>query len=457
MRFPLRLIALLALAAIVLAAPVVADAKPAKGKAKCALKRKAKCKKANLAKRKIGKVSLAGADLSGANLAGATLTGTDLTGANLRNANLTGATFVGAKLKGADLRGAKVVRTTFRKVDFTGTGAGTAKSMPSPRLLVDALRCLAVVGAGAPFRIAVFASCPGASFAGTTITDAQFLDSDIGGVSFARAKLTEVRFTKSQVEHSDFSSASLTQVTFMGSYVDDSDFGSATCSECFAYNSQFRDANFLGMKDVGWVLSLPIVDRILARGLSGVTTLAFSSTLVTAATISEAGRWGGSAGCAPSCSSANVPIGASVRFAVATASTPGVLTATGGLSCANPGATPSCEGTVTGPVTITFTPLRTVAVTVDPMSIRATIGLITISTVSGGAATEVARCADKASCTAAVADGSVVRIAGTDPAFVVLAKCPGASDWTTEPSPGAGVTCPDLTVTGDVTALFEAS
>ena len=465
MRF--RLISLVVITALaVFAAPALANGSitaPSSKKAKkaCALKKKAKCRKANLAKRKIGKVNLAGADLRNANLSGATLTGTILKGADLRGADLTGTRFVKADLGGVDLRGARLRDTSFKSVNFAAFAGSTRVARASA---FAGLKCLNAIDPEATIgKFILYASCPGADFSGTTISGVFYQDSDLTGVNFGSAAISDTTFgDHTLLNHASLRRAKMSSVAFTSVEAESADFGGVTCVDCRTTNSDFKGSNFLGMTPTAWVRNqlLGDINTLGARGLDGTTSFSFANADVTASSVTEAGYWGGTAQCGSACSSTNVPIGSSLSFDVGTAAGPGLLTATGGLACSAAGAKPSCSGTVTGAVTITFTRVFTVTVHVDQIMGMGPLGEVTISTVSGGVATVVKRCTTATACDVTVVSGSVVRISGSDSAYTVMAQCPGSTEWTPGSSilsPPSVLTCPDYTASADVTATFEAS
>ncbi len=135
-------------------------------------------------------INLAGANLTGANLTLTDMTGADLTGATLVEALMVGTTLNGATLTGADMTGADIRGTQFNNANLDG--AVLFITINSGVIFNDA----SMVGA----TFADLATSDGslvvnASFIGTNLTNARFVNCEIAGGIFALGTLLGADFT----------------------------------------------------------------------------------------------------------------------------------------------------------------------------------------------------------------------------------------------------------------------
>jgi uncharacterized protein YjbI with pentapeptide repeats len=216
----------------------------------------------------LSKTNLAGADLSGAVLAHATLRETCFDGATLEGTNLGAAVIDGASFAGSKLRKAVFGRSKLLSVSFKGADVTDADWLQAELGAVDFEDAIAEqttffpkVKAEIPTK-ATLAEDPlpsdltGCRFPRARLKKANFLYSKLGGVDFTEADLELVTFLAVHADGAIFRKARMLKFhAVMGSSFAGADFGGADLTGAFLRGANLKGANFEGARLDGADLS----------------------------------------------------------------------------------------------------------------------------------------------------------------------------------------------------------
>ena len=206
------------------------------------------------------------ADLSGANLKGANLNGASLSHSNLSNADLTGADLSDADLTEADLSGAKLegailTDTVLMKAKAAGASFKGAKAVGAHFAEMQADGCDFSEG---DFTHSVFSdvSLIKANFSGATLKDAAFDGVKANEAQFTGATMTGFRGG----EGSDFSKAKLDKVNAAGSVWEASTLVEADFGESELGGALFPDSDLTGARLYGANLTRGMLRKTVLKG-----------------------------------------------------------------------------------------------------------------------------------------------------------------------------------------------
>jgi uncharacterized protein YjbI with pentapeptide repeats len=228
--------------------------------------RKANLRKALLEGADLAKTHLAGADLSGAVLAHATLRETCFDGATLVGTNLGASSVDGASFAGANLRQAVFARSRLRSASLRGADLTDADWLEAELGVVDFESAIApdivflpkfpMPKKGAPQEDPVPTDLTGCRFPRARLMKATFLHAKLDGVDFAEADLEGVTFLSVTADGASFRGASLRKChAVMGCSFAGASFDGADLTDVFLRGANLRGASFEGARLDGADLS----------------------------------------------------------------------------------------------------------------------------------------------------------------------------------------------------------
>jgi len=186
-------------------------------------------------------VDLSGARLDGAVLAHADLTGACLSGASLRDANLGNSTFTGVQADGADFGDA-----IFYKADLTGSDF-TRSRLDGADMTDVVFKDVCLVDASARDLFLMKTSVSGIDFSGSDLSDAIFIEVDLGRARFSGATLDEAVFLGCTGQAARFDKASLKNLRVVESCdLSGADFTAAVMEESNLRGTRLMNCNFAG-------------------------------------------------------------------------------------------------------------------------------------------------------------------------------------------------------------------
>lgn len=206
------------------------------------------------------------ADLSGANLKGANLSGASLTRSNLSNADLSGADLTDADLTEADLTGAVLDGATLRDAVFMKSKAAGAsfKSVIAGGATFAEMHADAGAFCGGDFTQAVFSD--------VSLLKADFTDAVLKDAAFDGVKAAEAVFTGAVMagfrggEASDFTKAKLDKINGTGSVWELSTLVEADFGESDLGGAMFPGSDLSGARLYGANLTRGMLRKAVLKG-----------------------------------------------------------------------------------------------------------------------------------------------------------------------------------------------